>query len=144
MFRSPKGFQISSAKTDWIHVEAPRGNRYISTVYKAPYVSNGLQPSLTVRVDNMSQNQSLDRYMRQWQKDYTRLGFEVINSKKVLVGKNTGFLMDLIYPKTKKQLRQIIFAKRKTAVVITCRDHESTFRKSVHECNQIIRNFDWL
>jgi len=56
MFRSAEGFSIHAAKTAWIHSPAPPDNKYIVTIYKAPYLSKGVQPALTVRFNKLKKN----------------------------------------------------------------------------------------
>lgn len=144
LFRSPSGFQISSEKTQWLHVEAPKDQKFISTIYKAPESYKGVQPLISVRLDTLDKRRTLNQYMREWLKVYPRLGFQVLGSKKVIVKRRRGFMMDLIHSKTQRQIRQVVFIKDKNAIVMTCRGHQENFQITVKSCNQIIRNFAWI
>lgn len=144
MFRSPIGFEISADKTQWQHVAPPSQQKHIATMYKAPDTHKGVQPLISVRVDDLRKKKSLNQYMRDWVKIYPRLGFRVLGTKKVKVSENRGFLLDLIHSKSQRQMRQVIFMRDKKAVVLSCRGHQDRFSVTVKSCNQIIRNFKWL
>ena len=144
MFRSHHGFSIHAGNTSWLHTPPPKGNKYIQTIYKAPIHHKGVQAALTVRVDKLHRESSVKGYMKKWIKEYPRLGFTILNSQKVRVKKNTGFLLDLVNKKSNKQLRQVVFVKGYLAIILTCRDHKATFNSTVKSCNQIIKNFQWL
>lgn len=142
-FFSQHGFLVNSAETQWIHKSPPKGIANVETIYSAPNRQNGVQASLTVRVDSLKKNRPLKTYLKKWNRDYHRFGFEILQSRKVKVGKNTAEMLDLIHAKSQKQLRQVIFVKNHKAVTFTCRDHQKSFRKHLKDCNQIIRSFRW-
>ena len=86
----------------------------------------------------------MKQFVKQWIKDYPRLGFEILSSKPLKVNGSAAFLIDTIHREGSKQLRQVVFLKEKKAVILTCRDHKDSFEKSVKGCNEIIRTFKWL
>ena len=143
MFISEHGFSINAGRTSWIHTSPPKDIPSLTTLYRSPKTTHGVQPSLTVRVDNLKVTVPLKQYVKQWMKDYHRLGFEVLGSKPVKVNGQEGFVVDVINREVSKQLRQVVFMKRKTAVVLTCRDHRDSFDETVQVCNEITRNFHW-
>jgi hypothetical protein len=142
LFQSPLGFSIHLGATDWAQVPAPANNAYIEAVYRRNDDS-ATQAALTVRVDAITKPTDLDKYSAKWMKDYPRFGFEVITSKKVKVGNETGFLLDLVNRESAKQLRQVLFVKNKNAVTLTCRDDIKSFSQTLAACNDIIRTFTW-
>jgi len=144
LFRSPEGFQVSAEKTNWLNVEPPKGQESITTIYKAPDTYQGVQPLLSIRVDELKKKKTLNQYMREWLKVYPRLGFQVVGSQKVKVTGKKGFLIDLVHSKSVRQLRQVVFIKKNKAFVMTCRGHQDHFKTTVKSCNQIIRNFNWI
>jgi hypothetical protein len=75
--------------------------------------------------------------------DYSRFGFDVLTAKPVKVGQASAFLLDIVSRETKKQLRQVVFLREKTAVILTCRDQRESFARTVQDCNQIIKTFSW-
>lgn len=143
LFFSTKGFRMHSAETDWIQSAPPKDVPSLVTVYKSPVVSNGQQAALSVRVDELSRPQNLKRYVRRWMQDYTRFGFDVLTAKRISINQQSAFLLDIVSRETKKQLRQVVFLKKKTAVILTCRDHRESFGKTVQDCNQIVKTFQW-
>ena len=141
---SQYGFKISAKNTSWIHTIPSKQSKYILTEYRSPRVYKGIQSALTVRLDAPQHRLSLKNYMKKWLNDYPRFGFKVLGSKPIKVDKQLGFMIDLINYKSKRQIRQVVFLKNKTAVILTCRAHRKNFKKSVTDCNKIIKNFKWM
>ncbi|HVK61501.1 MAG TPA: hypothetical protein VM432_08125 [Bdellovibrionales bacterium] len=138
LFRSPEGFVISAGGTDWKQTEGPKDNKFVATMYDSPGTA-----ALTVRIDELKKETTLDAYVQKWMKAYPRYGFDVIGSKAFAQNGNKGFVLDLINRDSKKQLRQVLFLKDKKAVILTCRDDQKKFRESLKGCNQIIKTFAW-
>ncbi len=143
MYRSALGFSINKGATNWSQSLTPTQTPSIVALYKAPQLNRGIQPALSVRTDVLPQARPLKVLARDWMKDYHRLGFEVLSSKPVNVAGQSAFLIDVVHRETKKQLRQVMFLRDRTEVVLTCRDHETTFQKTLHSCNDIIKTFRW-
>ncbi|MCB0407533.1 MAG: hypothetical protein KDD34_04955 [Bdellovibrionales bacterium] len=142
-FISQYGFVLNAANTHWIHQRTPRDIKNIETVYAAPKTNNGVQPSLTVRVDELTSNSTMKDYVSKWVNDYPRLGFDILASKKVKVGPYLAQMIDFVHNDTQKQLRQVIFVKDQKAVIFTCRDYKQTFLETLKSCNEIVRTFHW-
>jgi len=142
LFRSSLGFSLHTGTTKWVQVPTPPNTPYIEAVYRAPGDEN-VQAALTVRVDPLLKNESLDDYSKRWLKDYPRFGFDILAAKKVRVEREVAFLLDLVNRENSKQLRQLVFIKNKRAVTLTCRDDSSGFATTLKSCNEIIRSFRW-
>lgn len=143
-FFSSKGFRLNAAETAWVQTVPPKNIPALVAIYKSPIPMNGQQPALTVRVDNLAQIQPLKNYVKRWMKDYGRFGFEVLTAKPVKIGENQAFLLDIVSRETQKQLRQVVFMREKTAVILTCRDGRDSFSKTVQDCNEIVKTFEWV
>jgi hypothetical protein len=143
IFRSAKGFSVNAGKTEWVLSEAPTDLPSVVTLFKSPETHHGVQPVLTVRVDELPHKTELNLYAQQWLKDYTTLGFKILNKKTLKVNSYPVFAMDVEEMRGQKKLRQIVFLKNQTAVVLTCRDLKDTFKKTVKDCNQIFKSFAW-
>lgn len=143
IYRSPHGFEISKANTDWIQTRPPKSSKHIATVYRSPNVNDKTRASLTVRVDQMKNNMNLDKYVQRWTKEYPKFGFDVLGKKTFKIKNNEGYVIDLINSKKLRKIRQVVFKKDKLAVILTCRDHQTNFSNSLKQCNDIIRSFDW-
>lgn len=142
-FRSAHGFAIHAGNTQWILSPPPKDIPALTTFYHSPKTNQGSQASLTVRVDQLSTPTSLKSYVKKWVKDYPRLGFELLISKPIKVGNHQAFLIDVLNKASEKQLRQVLFMKDRTAVVLTCRDNRAVFDDTLKDCNEIIRHFQW-
>lgn len=142
-FQSSKGFQLDGSATTWSQISPPKHIPSLVTIYKAPAVAQGQQAALTVRVDQLKQTQALRQYIKRWMQDYSRFGFDVLTAKPIRINQHSAFLLDIISKETQKQLRQVVFIKEKLAVILTCRDERQTFAKTVQECNEIIKTFQW-
>ncbi len=142
-FFSEKGFRMDAGGTAWVQSAPPKNIPSLVTVYKSPVPSQGQTPALTVRVDSLRKNSSLKNYVRKWMQDYTRFGFDVLTAKQIKINNQSAFLLDIVSRETKKQLRQVVFVKNKTAVTLTCRDHRDSFGKTVQDCNSIVKSFEW-
>ncbi len=145
IFRSPLGFEINAGGTGWVHGQAPSDSEYIQTVYRAPKEVGATKPaaSLTVRVDKLDKPIAMERYIQRWKKEYPKHGFDVLGSKPFTENKTKGYVLDLLNRDSNKQVRQVVFMKETSAIILTCRDESKTFRDTLKGCNQIIRTFSW-
>lgn len=143
LYESPHGFQIATASTDWLQTKPPKSTRYIATMFRSPEVRNKMRATLTVRVDRLTQPMAISEYVKRWTKEYPKFGFDVKGSKKFTMNGQQGYVVDLVNPSKKRQLRQVIFMKNNRAVLMTCRDHVNSFNESLKECNKMIKTFSW-
>lgn len=143
IFRSVKGFTVNSGSTEWILGDTPADLPSVETLYRSPETHRGMQPVLTVRVDELSHKMDLKTYVKQWMKDYTLLGFNVLKAATMKVNSQPAFVVDVDEAKGEKRLRQVVFVKDRTAVVLTCRDLRDSFSKTVKQCNEIFKSFEW-
>ena len=145
VFRSPAGFQIAAGDSGWVQTQGSSDNRYIATIYKSPIASpKGESAMLTVRVDKLAKETTLDKYIQRWSKEYPKFGFDVLGSQPFAQNKDKGYVLDLLNRDSGRQLRQVVFLKKQNAVILTCRDQSATFKEALKSCNQIIRTFQWV
>lgn len=143
VYKSRFGFEIEAQNTAWIQTQPPKKSRFIETVYRSPISRNNVRATLTVRVDNMKNETNLKKYVKRWVKEYPKYGYDVLGSKAFKSGDKKGYVIDLINQRKKRQLRQVIYLNKKTAVLMTCRDHTESFESSLKECNNIVKHFSW-
>ena len=145
IFRSPQGFKIGTGESGWIHSEVPKNSKYVSTIYKSPALPGSKKETaaLTVRVDKLEKEMSIDKYVQRWMKEYPKYGFDVLGSKTFVQGKDKGYFLDLLNRDSGRQLRQVVFLKKQKAVILTCRDQKATFNAALKSCNQIVKTFQW-
>lgn len=144
LFRSSHGFQVHAADTSWSIHTSQTNSKNLETIYKSPKLSEGLQASLTVRVDKRPPRLGFKQYLKKAMRDYTRLGMEILKARPVKINNLTAFLVDAVGHGKQKQIRQLVFGKGQTMVILTCRDHRKNFQSSVKECNEIFKSFQWL
>lgn len=142
LYQSHLGFSLHLAKTNWVQIAKPADNPYIETVYRASHDGQS-QAALTVRVEKLSKPSDPLNYAQKWLKDYPRFGFDILSSKRVKIGTETGYLIDMVNNDNAKQLRQVLFVKNLHAVTLTCRDDISDFSQTLKSCNEIIKTFQW-
>lgn len=142
--KSRFGFEILANNTNWIQTKPPKASKYIETVYRSPVSRNNVRATLTVRVDNMKGKTNLRGYVKRWIREYPKYGYDVLGSKAFKSKDKKGYVIDLINTRKKRQLRQVIYLNKKTAVLMTCRDHSQSFKTSLQECNNIVKSFKWL
>jgi len=140
VFKSPIGFEISAATSGWKMSAIPKSNSFIVGVFIPKQKSPA---SLTLRLDKLTNQTSLQTYVQRWQKEYPKYGFDVLGSKSFDQNGMLGYAIDLIQRDTRKEMRQVVFIKDKKAIVMTCKDREENFRNTLKECNQIMRTFKW-
>ena len=141
---SKYGFMIDGVSSNWLQTQPPKKSRYIETVYRSPEVKNETRATLTVRVDRLKKSLKLKNYVKRWVKEYPKYGYDVLGSKKFKSKGRRGYVIDLINSKKRRQLRQVIYLKNQTAVLMTCRDHVRSFKKSLRGCNKIVKSFTWV
>lgn len=143
IYKSRFGFEILADNTNWIQTNPPRRSKFIETVYRSPIMKNNTRATLTVRVDKMKNQTDIRKYVKRWIKEYPKYGYDVLGSKAFSAAGKKGYVIDLMNNRKKRQLRQVIYLNKKTAVLMTCRDHTASFNDSLKECNNIVKNFKW-
>ena len=143
--RSDEGFLFSKLDTSWFNSPTPKDKKNMHLLFRSPVVTNGFQPIMTVRVDrNIGKARNIKGYVQQWMGDYAKLGYRVLGSRPFQHKKETSYVIDVRNTKSKKQVRQVVFFKRRQkAVILTCIDNVTSFTSSLKECNKIIRSFAW-
>lgn len=146
--RSEEGFLFSQFDTSWFNSPTPEDKKSIHLLFRSPVVTNGFQPIMTVRIDkNIGETKNIQEYVQQWMGDYSKLGYQVLGSQPFQHKNEVSYVIDVRNAedtKSPKQIRQVVFFKRKQkAVILTCIDNISTFKNSLKECNKIIRSFAW-
>ena len=145
LFYSIRGFQLRS-QPSWAmdktkEDETSEPNKEFSVFYIHPDFKNA---RLSVQTDTLKTEMTLESYTKKWMKDYSSYGFDVLGAKTFQTQFTKGLVVDLHHKKKDTQLRQVIFLKEKTAVILTCLDQTKSFTQSLVGCNQLVRSFQWL
>lgn len=166
-FFSVYGFKMNAGPTGWILRSSPENSdlNLLAVYYPADKADLSLQnrsiANLVVRRDPSPGGASLNHYVKNWISDYSKLGFEVIQSgyikPKTKINKSdravndavarsnlpVGYAVDLLNSKSKNKIRQFIFYRNQQAIVFTCRDQSDHFKATAKICNQIVTSFEW-
>jgi hypothetical protein len=167
LYRSAHGFEVNAGHSGWVQSEIASDNAGKSSAIEASYAAPPLEPAvaealsknkknlekkqtlaggtaaLTIRVDELTKDVSIDRYVARWLKEYPRYGIDVLSSQSFTLDKSRAMMVDLVNRDAGKQIRQAIFLNKRTIAILTCHDRIATFPASVKSCNDIIRTFRW-
>jgi hypothetical protein len=143
VFFTPKGFRLGTGGTAWIPQEdgslskGDEGTSWRFSNSRAP------QAQAHLKIDFLKAELSLEAYAKRWMKDYSQLGMDVLGSRPFALENTRGLVVDLVQPKKKLQLRQAVFLRKKSVVILTCSDTQVNFESTLSECNRLIKNFSW-
>lgn len=143
VYKSPKGFQINLAGSEWLPSAPPKKTKRIAAMFRSPHLKNNMRGTMTVRVDELKKRLPLKKYVKRWTKQYPKFGFDVLGAKKFSLRGQKGYVIDLVNRKKERKLRQVIFMKGRRAVLMTCRDHMKSFKTTLKQCNQLVKGFQW-
>ena len=143
-----RGFHLTKGQTNWNYQlgELIPGTTTpeISVRFQSP-ISNGF---LAIKTETLTSPMTVEAYAKKWIRDYSYYGFDVLGAKAFAQGeaqnKTHGYVVDLAHAKKAKQIRQVIFVKEKTAVILTCADDKIQFTNTLVNCNNILKTFSWL
>lgn len=143
LFFTPHGFSIKSSGTDW--TLNPESNKSIFQSYKYKPKENSFSKiaELTIRIDQISNHQTLELYAKKWMREYPQFGFEILGTKTLKMGGGNALLVDLYQRGKNQQLRQLILQKNSKVVIMTCSDQLDNFKKTLTQCNQLMNSFNW-
>ena len=142
-FFSSRGFNLktdSAWKIESSEPESTDGIHEFSLSYRHPGLPTA---KFSVQTDTLQKEMSLETYAKKWMKDYSSYGFDVLGARTFQNGEAKGLVVDVFHQKKSIQLRQVIFVRKKTAVILTCLDQKSSLEKSLFGCNQIVKTFSW-
>jgi hypothetical protein len=145
-FLSSLGFTFKTVGTHW-SLETVANDPSAQTprlVYR-----DDASALMSVHLDKLPNELSLETYIKRWIRDYNHYGFDVLGSKAFTLGDNKkvrftrGFVVDLVHKKMSRQMRQVIFLKEKNVVIVTCQNKKDQFSQTLTDCNQIAKTFEW-
>lgn len=131
---SSKGFILPSEGTNWQMVS---NDRFELTSDKASAL-------MTVHTEELKKKQDIEAYSKQWLKEYSQFGFELLGTKPIGDTRYPALLVDLYHRKTDKQIRQVIRLNDKKVAILTCSHDRKGFNEVLTQCNQLMEKFSWL
>ncbi len=147
-----RGFRLTKGQTNWGLQAATATNqnsteeasfkrgKEISVRFQSP-ISNGF---LAVKTETLATPITVEFYAKKWIRDYSYYGFDVLGAKSFSQGNARGYVIDLYHSKKLKQMRQVVFLREKTAVILTCTDEKKQYQLTLSNCNNITKTFSWL
>lgn len=137
---SQMGFQIRNVPSDWL-LKNPVTTQ--TQVIEIAPSSSTTKAVLSFTTEKVSAKTDLEKYVRQYLRDYNQYGFEVIGLQSL---KQTGInsvVVDLAQKNKATKSRQVFFKKDDKIVLATCVDSFSKFNKTILTCNAILDTFQW-
>lgn len=143
------GFTLKTPSTNWVLENSNLGG----IASQGPQLLyRGIQEArVSVHTDRLQNDLTLENYAKKWMRDYNHYGFDVLGSKAFSLGDansdnkpTRGLVIDLLQKKLNKQMRQVIFLQAKNVVVMSCQDEQKQFSKTLADCNQMAKSFQWV
>ena len=137
---SQMGFEITHIPTDWSLKNPPSTDGHVLEL--AP--KTGIQKTiLSFSSDKVSAKTDLEKYVRQYLRDYNLDGFEVMGLQSLKKSPVDSVIVDLNQKNKSTRSRQIFFKNNDQIILATCLDSFDQFSKTILTCNAILETFKW-
>ena len=139
---SQMGFLISSVPTNWV-LKTPVNQNADGRVLELAPAETVSKTVLSFLSERVSPKTDLEKYVRQYLRDYNQYGFEVIGLQSM---KNTGanhVVVDLNQKNKMTRSRQVFYKNNDQIIMATCLDSFEEFNKTILACNAILDTFKW-
>lgn len=136
------GFRLGTQGTSWVLSEMPEEGQ-IWKFFPATGAPLPQTAQIHLRKDQLKMDLSPEAYAKRWIREYGHLGLEILGTKAFGQNGVRGVVIDTLERSKKIQLRQAVYLKGRTVVVLTCSDQKDSFSKTLSDCNQLIKNFSW-
>ncbi len=131
------GFKLDTMPLNW------QFNKSLATSINSIELGVGTKTLLTFRMETVSPKTHLERYVRQYLRDYNQYGFEVTSLKSNSSSAVPSVVVDLDQKNKTTKSRQVFFFKQDKMIVATCSDDVAGFSATVAVCNQVLGSFKW-
>lgn len=134
-----RGFSLRPSSANWKLAKSESASE-ISVNFENAKTSG----SFSVKTETLSNVTNVEHYSKRWIRDYAFFGFDVLGARPFNQGTARGYVIDLFHKKQNKQVRQVVFLKDKTSVILTCTDDQNKFKDTLNSCNSAVKTFEWL
>lgn len=134
---SQMGFKLNTVPLNWNY------NKTLSNNPNSIELGVGSKTLLTFRMETVSVKTQLERYVRQYLRDYNQYGFEVVSLQSKSKSPVPSVVVDLTQKNKATQSRQVFFFNDDKMVIATCVDDLNNFPATVALCNQVLGSFTW-
>ncbi len=131
------GFKLDTLPMSWNY------NKNLKVEADSIELGIGTKTLLSFRMENVSIKTNLERYVRQYLRDYNQYGFEVTNLQSNVKNSVPSVVVDLDQKNKATKSRQVFFIKQDKVIIATCADDTSRFANTVAICNQVLGSFKW-
>lgn len=136
---SQMGFQIKNIPTGWNYKNPVSAD--LAVLELRPDITNS-KAVLSFRTETVSEKTDLEKYVRQYLRDYNQYGFEVTGLQSVKSNLNS-VVVDLNQKNKATRSRQVFYKKDNKIVLVTCLDEFEQFNKTILICNSVLNTFQW-
>lgn len=137
------GFRIRGLPTEW--TPHPLGSENgIESAVRLTSKQSTKDSSISIHLETMTKNSSLESYARKWMREYSGYGFEILGTKGVLLNGEKTLLVDLTQNRKNRQIRQAVLQRGSRIAVVTCLDKKDSFHLTLGICNEVLRGFQWI
>lgn len=98
---------------------------------------------LSFKAEKVSPKTDLEKYVRQYLRDYNQYGFEVVALQSLRDTRTNSVVVDLNQKNRATRSRQVFFKKDDRIVMATCLDDFDQFSKTILACNNVLDTFNW-
>jgi len=114
-------------------------DKELQFVARSPFIiEDGLQPTLTLRLDHGNWN-TARAYGERWLKDFPKFGYELQMSRDTSLGNLSGFEIELNATRSKHVIRQFIVKSKQEFWVFTCTSDQKHFSVTWAACERILK-----
>ncbi len=137
---SQLGFKLGTMPSSWVYKNSSDLNSLSIEMGPQSEVAKAI---LTLRTEIVSPRTDLEKYVRQYLRDYNQYGFEVTGLQSYKKAITPSVIVDLTQKNKQTKSRQVFYHKGDKLVLATCLDSFEQFDKTVITCNRILGGFQW-
>ncbi|MBC7464489.1 MAG: hypothetical protein H7256_00725 [Bdellovibrio sp.] len=137
---SQMGFEVKSFPSNWMIKKPMTDEASTIEIGSDEATSKAL---LSFRTENVNPKVDLEKYVRQYLRDYNQYGFEVVGLQSLKQNEQNSVVVDLNQKNKATRSRQVFYKKNDKIVMATCLDDFDHFTKTIQTCNNVLNTFRW-
>ncbi|MBC7421576.1 MAG: hypothetical protein H7328_12685 [Bdellovibrio sp.] len=137
---SQLGFKLGSMPANWVYKNSSDLDSL--SLEMGPEEENS-KSLLTLRTEKVAAKTDLEKYVRQYLRDYNQYGFEVVGLQSYKKNVTPSVIVDLTQKNKLTKSRQVFYQHGDKIVLATCLDNFQQFDHTVAICNRILGAFEW-
>ncbi len=134
------GFKLGAMPANWVYKNSSDLESLSLEMGPSESTSKSL---LTLRTETVAAKTDLEKYVRQYLRDYNQYGFEVVGLQSYKKSITPSVIVDLTQKNKQTKSRQVFYQHGNKIVLATCLDNFEHFEKTIQVCNRILGNFQW-